>query len=97
MGTFFRFYGELRDAMSHNTRIVHLTLDNCRVTCKEVQYISEMMRRNGALRVLSLQKNHIRSVGGAYVAKFLDTSDLTNRCRLQRLYLGENLIGPVSI
>ncbi|CAE8590874.1 unnamed protein product [Polarella glacialis] len=70
-----RFLSELSAALSHNTQLVELYLDNCRVGDDGVRVLAASLcaNKSNALKALSLEANQIRCHGAHHLAKVIDT------------------------
>jgi len=75
-GTLFTslFLTELTSALSHNTALQEMYLDNCRIGDEGARVLAHGLasRDDQSLRLLSLEANEIRCRGAAHLAKILD-------------------------
>ena len=63
------FYHDLASCFLHNNRVRKLFLDGCNIGDEESHILAYMMKPNQALQVVSLQQNHIRSIGAGHLAR----------------------------
>lgn len=99
-----KFYRELVSDMKHNTNLTELYLNNCGITCSQVQQIVMVGYLGGSsvgglpqLRVLSLENNCIRNTGCMYISKALAATIKGPVSKFQRTHGGAKtmLAGPL--
>ncbi|CAD7961354.1 unnamed protein product [Amoebophrya sp. A120] len=91
------FYRDFAFCFMHNTRIRKLQLEKCNINDVACERLGFMLRENQAVQVLSLNENHIKSVGCGFIARLMDKGyGSQSKCELTHLFLNRNHIGPVG-
>lgn len=69
-----RFMTELAACLSHNTALVELHMDRCRLEDEGVRILAQGLAANKStgLRVLSLEENQIKCRGAAFISKAIE-------------------------
>eukprot|EP00440_Ansanella_granifera_P017155 gb/GFBE01018633.1/.p1 GENE.gb/GFBE01018633.1/~~gb/GFBE01018633.1/.p1 ORF type:complete len:579 (+),score=86.66 gb/GFBE01018633.1/:1-1737(+) len=69
-----RFLTEFADCLSHNTELVELYMDNCRIGDDGVRLLASglVANKSCSLKALSLENNQIHCRGVGFIAKIID-------------------------
>lgn len=87
------FYHDLASCFLHNNRVRKLFLDGCNIGDEETHILAHMLRPNRALVVVSLQQNHIRSIGAGHLARVFGKERGGVDVEVPRTVLGRGVAG----